>query len=238
MIRLPETIKHLIIINVLFFVATMAIQNFDLFELFTLHYFEHPKFRIWQLITGIFMHGSISHLFFNMIGLYFLGTPMLQLWGKNRFLFFYLSAGIGASLIFLLERQLEFQNAMSELLAMGATKEELYGLFSDTKSFQNPIMETANRIYGTRLLGASGAIFGLLAAFGWYFPNAKIYLYFFIPITVKYFVPVVVLADLISGLTGVPILSPVNVAYFAHVAGAVIGLIIAYVWKKNQHRMY
>lgn len=238
MIKIQETIKHLIIVNVLFFAATALIQKFDLFELFTLHYFDHPKFRYWQFVTGIFMHAGIGHLFFNMLGLYFFGTPMIQLWGEKKFLFFYFSAGIGASLIFLLERKLEFNNTLSSLMNMGASKEEIYNLFNETKIYKDTALQTANSIYGTRLLGASGAIFGLLAAYAWYFPNAKIYLYFFIPVTVKYFIPIIIIADLISGLTGQPILSPVNTAYFAHVGGALIGLIIAIVWKKNQHRIY
>lgn len=237
MIRIPETIKHLLIINALFFIATIAIKNFDLYELFTLHYFEHPKFRFWQLFTGVFMHANFSHLLFNMVGLYFLGSPMLNVWGKNKFIFAYLSAGVGASLIFMLIEKIEFDIVMDRLINIGGTKEEIIGYFSETKVFENDNMQKANEIYSTRLLGASGAVFGLLAAFGWYFPNAKLYLYFVLPVTVKYFVPIIVLADLISGLTGVPILSPVGVAYFAHVAGALIGLAIAIVWKKNQSRM-
>lgn len=235
--RLPDTIKHLIIINVLFYVATITIKNFSLFELFTLHYFDHPKFRVWQLVTGIFMHGSFSHLLFNMVGLYFLGSPMEQLWGKNKFIFFYLSAGVGASLIFMFIEKIEFTLAMDKLSALGANKEEIIGYFDASEEFKDSTVQNANEIYNTRLLGASGAVFGLLAAFGWYFPNAKLYLYFFLPVTVKYFVPVIVIADLISGLTGVPILSPVGVAYFAHVAGALIGLVMAIIWKKGHYRM-
>jgi len=236
--RIPETVKNLIIINVLFFAATMLIKHIDLSELFTLHYFEHPNFRVWQFVTGIFMHGSFTHLLFNMVGLYFLGTPLIDILGDKKFLFLYLSAGIGSSLIFMLIEQFEFNNALNQLLALGESKETIYNLFEDHKVYQNKILETANSVFRTRLLGASGAIFGLLAAFGWHYPNAKIYLYFFIPVTVKYFVPLIVIADLISGITGYPIISPVNTAYFAHVAGAIIGLIIAYFWKKNQFRNF
>lgn len=236
--RIPETIKHIIIVNVLFFVATQFVKNIDLFELFTLHFFEHPNFKIWQFVTGIFMHGSITHLLFNMLGLYFLGSPLLQIFGQKKFLFLYFSAGIGSSIIFMLIEQFEFTTALNQLLALGESKQEIYNLFNDTKVYSNELLETTNSVYRTRLLGASGAIFGLLAAFGWYFPNTKLYLYFFIPVTVKYFVPILVIADLISGLTGYPILSPVGVAYFAHVAGAVIGLVIAYFWKKNQEQKF
>jgi len=237
--RIPEIIKHIIIVNILFFIAKMGVQNIDLNELFNLHYFEHPNFRYWQLVTGIFMHADIGHLFFNMLGLYFFGSPILQLYGKNKFLFFYFSAGIGASLIYMFERQFEFTNAINHLISMEANKQELYDLFSASKIYTDENLQIANSIYNMRLLGASGAIFGLLVAFGWNFPNSKMFLMFLpIPIPAKFFIPLLVLADLFSGITGQPLLSPVNTAYFAHVGGAIIGLIIAIMWKKNQYRTY
>lgn len=238
MSRVPDIIKHIIIINILFFVATISMQNIDLGAMFNLHYFDNPNFKPWQLVTSMFMHGSIGHIFFNMLALYFFGTPMVQVFGKNKFLFFYFSAGIGASLIYLLERHFEFTGAVDALINMGSSKQEIYELFSPSKIYQNEQLQTANSIYNMQMLGASGAIFGLLAGYAWYFPNSEIYLYFVLPVKAKYFIPVIVIADLISGLTGQPLLSPVNTAYFAHVGGAVIGLIMAYIWKKNQYRMY
>jgi membrane associated rhomboid family serine protease len=238
MSRVPDIIKHIIIINILFFVATISMQNVDLGVMFNLHYFDNPAFKPWQLVTSMFMHGSIGHIFFNMLALYFFGTPMVQVFGKNKFLFFYFSAGIGASLIYLLERHFEFIGAVDALINMGSNKQEIYDLFSASKIYQNEQLQTANSIYNMQMLGASGAIFGLLSAYAWYFPNSEIYLYFVLPVKAKYFIPVIVIADLVSGITGQPLLSPVNTAYFAHVGGAVIGLIMAYIWKKNQYRMY
>ncbi len=235
--RIPDIIKHIIIINILFFVAKLGLKNINIDGLFNLHYFENPNFRYWQVVTNTFMHADFMHLLFNMIGLYFFGSPLVQLWGKNKFLFFYFSAGIGASLIYMLERQFEFHNALSVLQTMGGSKQEVYDLFNSTKIYADQNLQTANSIYNMRLLGASGAVFGLLAAFGLNFPDTKMFLIFLpIPIAAKYFIPVMVLADLFSGITGQPILSPVNTAYFAHVAGAIIGLIIALIWKKNQFR--
>ena len=238
MIRIPDIIKHIIIINVLFFVATISMHNVDLNTMFNLHYFANPKFEYWQLVTSMFMHGSIGHLFFNMLGLYFFGSPMVDLWGKNKFLFFYFSAGIGGSLIYLLERHLEFTGAMDALMNMGSGKQEIIDLFTSNKIYSNEQLQTANGIYNMQMLGASGAIMGLLAAYGWNFPDSEIYLYFVIKLKAKYFIPIIVLADLFSGITGQPLLSPVNTAYFAHVGGALIGLIIAVIWKKNQYRTY
>ncbi|MGY5354247.1 rhomboid family intramembrane serine protease [Wenyingzhuangia sp. IMCC45467] len=238
MSRVPDIIKHIIIINVLFFVATISLQNVDLGAMFNLHYFANPSFKPWQLVTSMFMHGSFGHIFFNMLALYFFGTPMVQLWGKNKFLFFYFSAGIGASLIYLLERHFEFTGAVDALVNMGSNKQEIYNLFDASKVYKNEQLQTANSIFNMQMLGASGAIFGVLAAYGWNFPDSEIYLYFVLPVKAKYFIPVIVIADLVSGITGQPLLSPVNTAYFAHVGGAVIGLIMAIIWKKNQYRMY
>lgn len=236
--RIPDIIKHIIIINILFFVASISMQNVDLGAMFNLHYFDNPNFRPWQVVTSMFMHGSIGHLFFNMLALFFFGTPIVQLWGKNKFLFFYFSAGIGASLIYVLERHFEFTGAVDALINLGSNKQEIYDLFSPSKIYANEQLQTANSVYNMQMLGASGAIFGLLAAYAWNFPESEIYLYFVIRVKAKYFIPVIVIADLISGITGQPLLSPVNTAYFAHVGGAVIGLIMAIIWKKNQYRMY
>ena len=236
--RIPDIIKHIIIINILFYVASVSLPNIDLGAMFNLHYFDNPNFRPWQIVTSMFMHGSISHILFNMLGLYFFGTPIVQLWGKNKFLFFYFSAGIGASLIYVLERHFEFTGAVDALMNLGSSKQEIYDLFSPSKIYANEQLQTANSIYNMQMLGASGAIFGLLAAYGWNFPESEIYLYFVLPVKAKYFIPVIVIADLISGITGQPLLSPVNTAYFAHVGGALIGLMMAIIWKRNQYRTY
>lgn len=239
MIQISDTVKHLIIINVLFFAASWFLPQFHLDDLLNLHYWENPMFQPWQLATSMFMHGGITHLLFNMMGLYFFGTPLEQMWGKQKFLFFYFSAGIGASLIYMATQHFEFVTAMNQMYELGATKAEVFELFNINKIYSNEHLQQANGVFNIQMLGASGAIFGLLAAFGWNFPDAKMFLIFLpVPIAAKYFIPVLVLADLFSGLTGQPILSPVNTAYFAHVGGALIGFIIAYIWKKNQHRTF
>lgn len=239
MIRVPDIIKHLIIINVIFFVASNSMKNIDLQALLNLHYYNSPNFRPWQLVTSLFMHANIGHIFSNMLGLYFFGSPMVQLWGRNKFLFFYFSAGVGASLIYMGYQYFEFESIISSLQNLGIPKDYLMETFKSSKYLADyPISEKASEIYIGSLLGASGALFGLLAAYGWYFPNSEIYLYFVLPIKAKIFIPVIVIADLISGITGQPLLSPVNTAYFAHVGGALIGLVMAIIWKKNIFRTH
>ena len=93
---ITETVKHLLIINVIFFVASISLGDL-VYDLFALHYPSNPKFKIWQPLTHMFMHGDIGHIFFNMFGLYMFGTPIEQMWGRKKFIFFYLSTGFGAA---------------------------------------------------------------------------------------------------------------------------------------------
>lgn len=238
MIRIPETIKHLIIVNVLFYIATLALTQYNLNGIFDLFYISNPNFKPWQFVTYMFMHSSVSftHIAFNMLALFFLGPPLLQLWGTKKFLFFYFSCGIGAGLVYTAVNYLQFQNAIHDLANAEVGYSEAIEMFKNWRHIPEiPSSTKALYIFNTPALGASGAIFGLLAAFGWYFPNTKLYIYFIIPVTVKYLVPVLVIADIISGISGIPLLSPSNTAYFAHVGGALIGVLIAYFWKKNNN---
>ncbi|MEN8764275.1 MAG: rhomboid family intramembrane serine protease [Wenyingzhuangia sp.] len=239
--RVPDIIKHLIIINIILYIASISLQNIDLGAVLNLHYIDHPKFQFWQFFTYMFMHSktSLLHVASNMLGLYFFGPPLYQLWGKNKFLFFYFSAGIGAAFIYMGNQYFEFESILNVLIENGLYRNEIYEMYSAAKYIPDiPISGKGAEIFSSPMLGASGAIFGLLAAYGWNFPDAELYLYFVLPVKAKYFIPVIVIADLISGITGQPLLSPVNTAYFAHVGGAIIGLIMAIIWKKNQYRMY
>ena len=101
MYNITETVKHLLIINGIFFLAT-AISGNQFYDLFALHYPDNPKFQIWQPITHMFMHGDIYHIFFNMFGLWMFGMPLEKMWGKKKFIFFYLSTGLGAASLQLL----------------------------------------------------------------------------------------------------------------------------------------
>ncbi|PJA06124.1 MAG: rhomboid family intramembrane serine protease, partial [Flavobacteriales bacterium CG_4_10_14_0_2_um_filter_35_18] len=103
MIQLPPIIKNLIIINVIFFVATFYVFDENtLFEWFALFYPQSPYFHSWQVVTHMFMHGGFMHILFNMYALYAFGSPLEQMWGGKKFLFFYFSAGLGAAAIFTL----------------------------------------------------------------------------------------------------------------------------------------
>lgn len=199
--RLTEAIKHLLIINVLFYVVTYFVPNMQekMYELFALFYPESEFFKPWQFVSHMFMHGNAMHIIFNMYALWAFGSPLEQMWGRNRFLFFYFSAGLGAALIYTLANYY-------------------------TQS------------YDAIAVGASGAVYGILVAFGMKFPNAKLALIFFpIPIAAKYFIPLILFGDLFFGFTSY---SVGNIAHFAHIGGALIGFIIMMYWKKNQFKRW
>ncbi len=207
----------------------------DLTNILALHFPKNEHFGFWQYATHMFMHGSEYHILFNMYGLWAFGTPLEQMWGRNKFLFFYFSAGLGAGIIYTLVNYYQFDSAMDVLLNSGATKEEVFSLLNPTKQYVDTNLQTVNEIFNTPAVGASGAIYGILVAFGIAFPNAKLAMIFFpVPIAAKYFIPLIILSDLFFGLTKYSI---GNIAHFAHVGGALIGFIIAWYWKKNQFKI-
>ncbi|MDC1464376.1 rhomboid family intramembrane serine protease [Polaribacter sp.] len=231
--KLTDGIKHLIIINVILFVAPQLLQ-LDFTNMLALHFPENEHFGFWQYITHMFMHASFSHILFNMYGLWAFGTPLEQMWGRKKFLFFYFSAGLGAGIIYTLVNYYQFNVALETLVNSGISQNEILELMNPTKMYQNKDLQTMNQLYNTPALGASGAVYGVLAAFGLYFKDAKLALIFLpIPIAAKYFIPVMIFGDLFFGMTKY---SVGNIAHFAHIGGALIGFIIAYSWKKNQFK--
>ena len=231
--KLTDGIKHLIIINVILFVAPQLLQ-LDFTNMLALHFPENEHFGFWQYITHMFMHASFSHILFNMYGLWAFGTPLEQMWGRKKFLFFYFSAGLGAGIIYTLVNYYQFNAALETLVISGISQNEILELMNPTKMYQNKDLQTMNQLYNTPAVGASGAVYGVLAAFGLYFKDAKLALIFLpIPIAAKYFIPVMIFGDLFFGMTKY---SVGNIAHFAHIGGALIGFIIAYSWKKNQFK--
>lgn len=240
--NLTDAIKHLIIINVIVFVAPQLLQ-LDFTNMLALHFPMNEHFGIWQYVTHMFMHGSFAHILFNMYGLWAFGTPLEQMWGKKKFLFFYFSAGIGAGLIYTLVNYYQFNNLYELFVNAGLNHSEILsilksGTTNDARVITSITQEQFNEItslFNTPAVGASGAIYGVLVAFGLYFKDAKLALIFFpVPIAAKYFIPVMILGDLFFGMTKY---SVGNVAHFAHIGGALIGFLLAWYWKKNQFKV-
>jgi len=241
--RLTEAVKHLIIINVIFFIVPQLAPNLGLQNMFALYFPENESFGFWQFLTHMFMHGSFMHIMFNMYALWAFGTPLEQIWGRNKFLFFYFSAGLGAGAIYTLVNYYQFNTVYDQLINIGLSSADIQQILT-SGSYNSRILESISEndlseffaTFHTPAVGASGAIYGILVAFGMTFPNAKLALIFFpVPISAKYFIPIIILGDLFFGLTSYSI---GNVAHFAHIGGALIGFLIAWYWKQNQFKRW
>lgn len=219
--NIPDIVKHLIILNVLIFIGSQFVGGLA-YDVLALHYPKNDLFGVWQVFTHIFMHGSISHILFNMFGLWMFGSPLAQVWGKNKFLFFYLSTGVGAAALQLLVYHLQIQGWVEDLVAQGYVLDEIYA----------SLQQQTQSLFHVRMVGASGALYGVLVAFAFMFPNAELMLIFLpIPIKAKYFVPLILVMDLFFGFSSY---SMGPIAHFAHVGGAVTGFFMMWYWKKNQ----
>jgi membrane associated rhomboid family serine protease len=189
----------------------------------------------------MFMHGGAMHIFFNMFALWMFGTPVEQVLGSKRFLFIYFSAGLGAVLLQLGYYYFQYVPNYNTLIESGLTSGDIKQMLttneviSGISQSQFTLLKDIYPAYNASMVGASGCLMGILAAFGMMNPEAKLMLIFLpIPIKAKYFIPGIIILDLISGLTGQSFFSPSNTAYMAHVGGAVTGFIIMWYWKKNQ----
>jgi membrane associated rhomboid family serine protease len=236
--NMTDTVKQLLILNILFFIGAQFVPQAN--DLLALHYFESDKFKLWQPISHMFMHGGLMHIFFNMFALVSFGSALEHFWGPKKFLFFYFTCGLGAALIHSGINYYYFHDGLNTLVLNGFKETEILNLINEGKfmtSWQAVLApDTFENMIGalTPTVGASGAIYGLLVAFAFMFPNAELALLFIpVPIKAKYFVPGIVLLDLFSGVTGYSIFGG-GIAHFAHVGGALFGFIMMWYWKKNQ----
>jgi len=239
MIRITDTVKHLIIINVLFFVATQLYGD-QMYQWFALWFPKNDNFQIWQIITHMFMHGGVMHILFNMLALWMFGSAVETYLGKKQFLFLYFSAGLGAVLFQLGYYYFNFLPAYTELVSSGLSSDQIRQMLTSNQviegisNAQRLQLQEIYPIYYASMVGASGCIMGVLAAFGVMNPDARLMMIFLpIPIKAKYFIPGIILLDVVSAFTGQSFFSPSNTAYMAHVGGALIGFIMMWYWKNN-----
>ncbi len=253
---ISKAVKHLLIINVIFWLGTILLAKGVLFEnLFAYNFFYNDHFKLWQVLTHMFMHAGyiptesggttiyFQHILFNMFGLWMFGTPVERFLGTKKFVFFYISAGLGAFLIHAGWDYIQFQTHLSKLIEAGFDKTSILSTLSDNqwqydKRWLSVLgeqdLEQFLIKFNTRLVGASGALMGVLVAFGVLFPETPLMLIFLpIPIKAKFFIPGIILMDLFSMLSGYSIFSPSNTAYLAHLGGALFGFIMIWYWKKN-----
>lgn len=218
---IPPVIKNLVIVNALVFFAQQVFGGME--NLFALHDVHSVYFRPHQLITHMFMHGSIAHLLFNMLALWMFGSILENLWGSKRFLIFYMLCGLGAGALHLATLYMEMSDVMQVFRQLPPTQQE-------------ELLYSPNFKVNTPTVGASGAVFGCLAAFGYLFPNSLIYVYFFIPIKAKWFVIIYAGLELWLGVNNS---AGDNVAHWAHLGGALVGFLLVLYWnKRNRRRFY
>ncbi|MGN0232036.1 MAG: rhomboid family intramembrane serine protease [Muribaculaceae bacterium] len=229
---IPTVTKNLIIINALVWLATIVLPKWlgiDLVEYCGLHYWLASDFNPAQLVTYMFMHdpNGFMHLFFNMFSLFIFGRILEQVWGSKRFLFYYLSTGLGAGLIQEITWMLTATSSF--VLIDGNGFEAMSGTEAITYALSHGI--DVGAYYNSMItIGASGAVFGILLAFGMMFPNAPMYLMFIpIPIKAKYLVIGYGAFELMFGVAGIQ----QGVAHFAHLGGMLVGFLILLYWKKK-----
>ncbi|WP_179018660.1 rhomboid family intramembrane serine protease [Winogradskyella forsetii] len=243
---ITDAVKHLLIINVVMFIGTLAIGNGEAFyQWFALYFPQNPAFQPWQIVTHMFMHGNFMHIAFNMFALWMFGTAVEQIFGWQKFIIFYLLSGLGAAVIQIAFLYFQFNTGLSTLVESGLSQTEIISVLSEGKynTAWVPLLgdnfDGFVSAFNSTMVGASGAIMGVLVAFGMLFPENKLMLIFLpIPIKAKYFIPAIIALDLFSGLTGQSIFSPSNTAYMAHVGGALTGFLLMYFWKKNEKDKY
>nr|WP_321243774.1 rhomboid family intramembrane serine protease [uncultured Psychroserpens sp.] len=232
---ITDTVKHLIIINVIIFIGRMTLGGGNLFmEWLALYFPENDLFQPWQIFSHMFMHADFMHIGFNMFALWMFGTAVETQLGSKKFLFLYVSAGLGAVLFQLGYNYFEYLPLKQALVDIGVSHSQMVEVFNEGKVFK-AVGQDINDIFMTPMVGASGCIMGVLAAFGIMNPDAKLMMIFLpIPIKAKYFIPGIILLDVISALTGTSYFSPSNTAFMAHVGGAITGALIMWYWKKTQ----
>lgn len=242
MMNMTPVVKQLLIINIIFFIGSQLVPVS--YEYFAMFFPENTSFRGWQLITHMFMHGGIMHIVFNMFALVSFGSALEHFWGGKKFLFFYISCGLGAALLHTGVNYYFFESTINTLEANGFNKMEILKLLSQGKiDTRWQELVTVSQFQGFTdayigtVVGASGAIYGLLTAFAFMFPNAELALMFIpIPIKAKYFVPGLLAIDLFMGFRGSSLFGSggTGIAHFAHVGGTLAGFLIMWYWKKNQ----
>ena len=178
--QVTPVVLVLIVINVALFLIN-SLTTFELGQWFALYYPENPQYGIWQYLTSMFMHGSLPHLLFNMFGLYMFGGALEKIWGQQKFLFFYFAAGIGAGVIYTIVNYFQFTASFDALIAMGLANFEindilLTGSYKDQyPGLNKEMLFEFYSTYHTPMVGASGAIYGVLVAFAIRYPNTKLF---------------------------------------------------------------
>jgi len=238
--NMPPVVKNLLLINVVLMVANFVFssQQLNLNSILGAYYWGSENFEPYQIITHMFMHDNrgLMHILFNMFALVMFGSQIERVWGPKRFLLYYLICGLGSYILHNVVTMVEIQPYLEML-----SNDQLAIYTKTGEVYTNWPEATLKILYGTEntpLVGASGAIFGLLAAFAWLFPNTELMLLFPpIPIKAKWFVLMYGGLEIYLGYQAFGSQGD-SIAHFAHIGGALIGLIILLIWQKNKSKFY
>ncbi len=237
---IPPVVKNLILINIIMLLATYtgaAVFNLDLNSALGLYFPKSEHFRPYQVITHMFMHAGLGHLFFNMFALFMFGRVLESVWGPKRFFIYYFVSGLGAALAHETVMAIQYQKLV------GAISPEQLELVMDRgaeiwrtgRNFTDPDMRQLNSILNIPTVGASGAVFGILLAFGVLFPNTQLMLLFPpIPIKAKWLVIGYGALELYLAVTQ----PGSNIAHAAHLGGMIFGYILIRIWRKTTNTLY
>lgn len=245
--NIPGVTKNILIINVLFYLASIVFTNgnVDLFNLLGAHYINTPLFRPYQIVTHFFMHApDFFHILFNMLMLVMFGSHLEKIWGAKRFFIFYIASAIGAFALYNGIGAFQIMEIKSQLIQNGYDISSLNDNLIHHRYNEIPILteQSAELIknYNTKIMvpmvGASGAIFGIMAAFAYLFPNTELMLLFPpIPIKAKYLIGGYFLLEVFLSFQNN---EGDNVAHLAHVGGAIVGFILVFIWNKKRDTFY
>ena len=233
-----SVVWNIIIINVLCLIATTVLRSrsgIELNDALGLHFVLSEKFRVYQFFTYMFMHAGVEHILFNMFAVYMFGRLFEMFWGGKKFLFYYLVAGLGAAIVQQTVWYIDYCSIASHIADMPAVMSHISTegakALAESLNYSDEYMGRLNILMNIPTVGASGAVFGILIAFGYMFPKEKLYMFFLpIPIPARVFVIVYGLIELFAGVAN---FSWDNVAHFAHLGGLLFGLILLLIWKKR-----
>jgi len=239
--NLPQAVKGLLIINIAVFILSMIIEatmNIDVARVIGLYFYKSDLFHPYQVITHMFMHGGLMHLVFNMYALWMFGQVVERVWGAKKFLIYYFITGLGAVFLHTFVNYLQFQSITSGMSneTVQMVLNEGANIISQNKNWTDPDVGALNLLMHIPTVGASGAIFGLLLAFGMLFPNMRLQLMFIpIPIKAKFFVMGYGAIELYMGVQNA---AGDNIAHFAHLGGMLFGFILIKIWDKTNKNNY
>lgn len=206
---------------------------------FALYFPDNPLYNMWQYLSSIFMHGGPFHLLLNMFGLWMFGSALERRWGGQRFLLFYLLCGLGAGIIYTQINAYQFASLGSQLQQLGMSSSDLERLVtsgrypSNLPGLTEDMVSEFYQFYNVPVVGASGAIYGILVAYAMCYPNNKLaFIFIPFPVAAKYFVPAIFVIELSSGVTGFSLFGQ-GIAHFAHVGGAIVGFVLTLLFRRR-----